>query len=142
MKHSEYHSRFRLGHLALAAFIVSVGITPSGSQTTQQIEITIKDFTFVTKQVPLHLGVPSIITIRNADKERHDFGSAMFDGVPTQIESGHAISYGKGIGGVFLDPKGEATIRFTMDRPGRHEFKCSIHPGMKGEILLLNVEAV
>lgn len=28
-----------------------------------------------------------------------------------------------------------------MDRPGRHEFRCSIHQNMKGEFLLLNVEA-
>lgn len=66
----------------------------------------------------------------------------MFDGVSTKIESGGVISYGRGIGGVFLDPTREAVIRFTLDRPGRVEFRCSIHPTMKGELLLLNVEAV
>jgi plastocyanin len=30
----------------------------------------------------------------------------------------------------------------TIGRPGRYEFKCSIHQNMKGELLLLNVEAV
>jgi plastocyanin len=41
-----------------------------------------------------------------------------------------------------VDPKREAVIRFNMERPGRHEFRCSIHPNMKGELLLLSVEAV
>jgi plastocyanin len=43
---------------------------------------------------------------------------------------------------VFIDPKRTTEIRFTMDKPGRHEFRCSIHSQMKGEILLLSVEAV
>ena len=142
MTRRSFHSRFSLGHLILAGCIAAAGIAQADAQTAQQIEVTIKDYTFVTKQVPLTLGVPTIISIRNEDGERHDFGSSMFDGVLTQVESGHAISYGKGIGGLFLDPKGEALIRFTIDRPGRYQFKCSIHPAMKGELLLLNVEAV
>jgi len=113
-----------------------------GAQAEQRIEVTIKDFAFVTKQVPLRLGVPTVIAISNRDEERHDFGSAMFDGVQTRVESGGVLSYGRGIGGVFLNGRKEATIRFTMERPGRHEFRCSIHPNMKGELLLLNVEAV
>ena len=66
----------------------------------------------------------------------------MFSGTSTKVESGGIISYGRGIEGVFLDSKRDAVIRFTLDRPGRYEFKCSIHPNMKGELLLLNVEAV
>jgi plastocyanin len=41
-----------------------------------------------------------------------------------------------------LDPKRDAVIRFNMERPGRHTFRCSIHPNMKGELLLLSAEAV
>lgn len=120
-----------------------VGLSsPSGAQPEQRIEVTIKDNTFVTKQIPLRTGVPTVIVIRNADPERHDFGSSMFDGIPTEIESEGVVSYGKGIGGVFLDPKRESVIRFTTERPGRHQFRCSIHPNMKGELLLLNVETV
>jgi plastocyanin len=33
-------------------------------------------------------------------------------------------------------------IRFTIENPGRYEFRCSIHPKMRGELLLLNVGAV
>jgi plastocyanin len=136
------HSWPFLGPVILAGTLAVLGFARADAQTFQRIEVTIKDFTFVTKQVPLHLGVATVISIRNEDNERHDFGSSMFDGTPTQVWSGNVISYGKGIGGVFLEAKGEAEIRFTIDRPGRHQFKCSIHPNMKGELLLLSVEAV
>jgi plastocyanin len=43
---------------------------------------------------------------------------------------------------VFVDSNAGAVIRFTVKRPGRYEFKCSIHPDMKGELLLLNIQAV
>jgi hypothetical protein len=66
----------------------------------------------------------------------------MFEGIQTRVESEGIVSYGRGIGGLFVDGKKAALIRFTMERPGRHEFRCSIHPNMKGELLLLNVEAV
>ena len=115
---------------------------PVFSQSEQVVEVTIKDSKFVTKQGPLRLGLPSVIKVRNEDVERHDFGSTMFEGIPTQIERDGVIVYGRGLSGVFLDPKRDVAIRFNMTRPGRHEFRCSIHPNMKGELLLLSVEAV
>lgn len=127
--------------LMAAGFVLAL-CTQGGAQAEQRIEVTIKDFTFLTKQLPLRLGVATVITVDNQDQERHDFGSTMFAGILTRVEADGVSSYGRGIGGVFLDPKKNAVIRFTMDRPGRHEFRCSIHPAMKGELLLLNVEAV
>lgn len=111
-------------------------------QSEQVVEVTIKDYRFITKQSTLRLGFPTVIKVRNEDAERHDFGSTMFEGIPTQIEKDGVIVYGRGVGGVFLDPKQEATIRFDMTRPGRHVFRCSIHPTMNGELLLLSAEAV
>jgi hypothetical protein len=133
----------RIGKLFMAGCFVIGLSTQSTAQPEQRIDVAIQDYAFVlTKQIPLRLGVPTVIAIRNIDRERHDFGSAMFDGVSTKVESGGVISYGRGIGGVFLDSKRDAVIRFTLERPGRYEFRCSIHPTMKGELLLLNVEAV
>ncbi|HWF59669.1 MAG TPA: hypothetical protein VN666_05090 [Nitrospira sp.] len=56
------------------------------AQSEQVVEVTIKDFRFVTKQSPLRLGYPTVIKVRNEDAERHDFSSTMFEGIPTQIE--------------------------------------------------------
>lgn len=115
---------------------------PVEGPAEQVVEVTIKDFKFVTKQGTLRLGLPTVIKVRNEDAERHDFGSTMFEGIPTQIDRDGVAVYGRGIGGVLLDSKREASIRFNMTRPGRHEFRCSIHPNMSGELLLLSVEAV
>ena len=112
------------------------------AQSEQVVEVTIKDYRFVTKQETLRLGFPTVIKVRNEDAERHDFSSTMFEGIPTQIEKDGVIVYGRGVGGVFLGPKQEATIRFDMTRPGRHVFRCSIHSTMNGELLLLSAEAV
>jgi len=131
-----------IGGAVLAVGIAVSGFLQADAQMEQRVNVTIKDFKFATTQVPLRLGVPIVITIRNDDGERHDFGSSVFEGVPTQVESAGIISYGRGIAGVFIDPKRTTEIRFTMDKPGRHEFRCSIHPTMKGELLLLSVEAV
>jgi len=115
---------------------------PIFAQSEQVVEVTIKDFKFMTKQAVLRLGFPTVIMVRNEDAEKHDFGSTMFEGIPTQVEKDGVNVYGRGVGGVFLDPKRDAAIRFDMSRPGRHEFRCSIHPNMKGELLLLSAEAV
>jgi plastocyanin len=111
------------------------------AQSEQRVDVTIKDYKFVTKQSTLRLGFPTVIKVRNEDAERHDFSSTMFEGIPTQIEKDGVIVYGRGVGGVFLDSKQEATIRFDMTRPGRHVFRCSNHPTMRGELLLLSAEA-
>jgi plastocyanin len=112
------------------------------AQSEQVVEVTIKEYKFVTKQGPLRLGLPTVIKVRNEDAERHDFGSTMFEGLSVKIEKDGVIVYGRGLSGVFLDPKREAVIRFDLTRPGRHEFRCSIHPAMSGELLILSTEAV
>ncbi len=117
-------------------------LSQAAAQFEQRVEVRIKDYTFITKQYPLQLGMPTLISIRNEDTVRHDFGSQIFYGTPTEVEAGGVISYGREIGGVFLDPGRAAIVRFTIDRPGRYEFKCSIHSDMKGEILLMNAGAV
>jgi plastocyanin len=117
-------------------------ISPVQSQPEQTVEVVIKDSMFVTKQAVLRLGLPTTITVRNEDSQRHDFGSTMFEGTPTKIEKDGVSVYGRGLNGVMLDAKRDAVIRFTMERPGRYTFRCSIHPEMKGELLLLSAEAV
>lgn len=128
--------------LGLAVAISWTTAGPLVAQSQQTVEVTIKDFQFMTKQPTLRLGVATVITVHNEDPERHDFSSTMFEGIPTHIETDGVIVHGRGLSGVYLDPKRNVVVRFHMSRPGRHEFRCSIHPTMKGELLLLNVEAV
>ncbi len=128
--------------LALCGGLLMALSVQPGAQAVQHVQVTIKDFTFITNQVPLQLSVPTLITIRNEDQVRHNFGSSVFQRSLTQVEHGGVTSYGHGIEGVFLDPGEAVAIRFTIVRPGRYEFRCSIHQDMKGELLLLSVDAV
>lgn len=117
-------------------------LSQASAQSEQRVEVKIKDYTFITSQVPLMPDAPTVIEVRNEDDVRHDFGSIVFQNTHTQIESEGVITYGQGVGGAFLDPGKHASVRFTIQRPGRYEFRCSIHPNMRGELLLLNIGAV
>jgi plastocyanin len=117
-------------------------LSHASAQSVQRVEVKIKDYTFITNQVPLMPEAPTVIEIRNEDDVRHDFGSIVFQNTHTQVESDGVIAYGRGVAGVFLDPAKRASVRFTIERPGRYEFRCSIHPNMRGELLLLNIGAV
>jgi plastocyanin len=128
--------------LVLSGCLVIGFVTQTAAQIEQRVDVRIRDFTFIASQAPLMLNVPVVITIRNEDRERHNFESVVFQGISTEVEAGGVVTYGRGLRGVFLDADGGAVIRFTVKRPGRYQFKCSIHPRMKGELLLLDVQRV
>ena len=131
-----------VGRLGLAVGLILALLTSVGAQPEQRVQVTIKDFTFITDQMPLEPYVPVLITIRNEDLVRHGFGSRVFEGTMTEVESDGVIAYGREIAGVYLDPGRGVAIRFTVERPGRYEFKCLIHADMRGELLLMSVGAV
>lgn len=133
-------NRLGKGMLIAGSLFVSL-LAQAGAQSEQRVDVTIKDFTFITKQVPLMPDVPTVIMIRNEDEVRHDLGSTVFQNTLAHVESDGVVSYGRGIQGLYLDSGREATIRFTIERPGRYEFRCSIHD-IRGELLLLNIGAV
>ena len=118
------------------------GLALSSAQSPQVVNVTIEGYRFQTTQMPLQLHTDTLITIKNKDDVRHDFGSSMFLNTLTHVESNGVVTYGKGVEGVYIDPNQETSIHLVLDRPGRFKFQCSIHPDMKGEILLLTVDAV
>ena len=131
------------GRIAMMISGLVLGLLSSASaQSEQRVGVKIKDYTFITNQVPLMPDAPTVIEIRNEDDVRHDFGSIVFQNTHTQVESDGVIAYGRGVAGVSLDPAKQASVRFIIERPGRYEFRCSIHPNMRGELLLLNIGAV
>ena len=134
-------SHRRMAMMVFGALVVAL-LSHAGAQSEQRVEVKIKDYTFVTNQVPLMPDAPTVIEIRNEDDVRHDFGSIVFQNTHTQVENDGVIAYGRGVAGLFLDPGKRASVRFVIERPGRYEFRCSIHPNMRGELLLLNIGAV
>jgi plastocyanin len=120
---------------------VALTLTPATGQTEQKVEVTIQDSKFVSTGTTLLPGVPIMVTIVNKDKIRHDFSSVVLQGHLTQVEGNGVITHGQGIEGAYIEAGKDAIIRFTTERPGRFEFRCTIHPTMKGELLLMNVGA-
>lgn len=139
-KKNNFRARWPIA--CLLGMLVFGALPQALAQSEQQIIVTIRNYTFETTQMPLQLHIPTVIHLRNTDDVRHDFGSLVFEGSHTRVETPTSISYGNGIGGVYVEPGGEVSIRFTIDRPGRYQFKCSIHEGMEGEILLMSAGAV
>lgn len=133
----------RLGLWILTAgILVAASLSTSSAQVQQDIHVTIQDYSFHTTQMPLQLHTDTFIYIKNLDEVRHDFGSSMFLHTLTHIENNGVVAYGKGLEGAYIDPGKEAVIHLVLDKPGRFQFECSIHKDMKGEILLLTIDAV
>lgn len=106
----------------------------------QRIEIVIRDYQFLlTKPVPIRLGLPTVIILRNEDIVRHGFTSPMLFGLLVHGEGEGIASYGKGVEGFYVDPGKTLAIRFTTERPGNYAFRCDLHPNMKGEFFMLEV---
>lgn len=131
----------RIGLVTLAILLIG-GTMQSHAQSQQEVNVTIKDYKFQTSQMPLQLHTDTIIRVQNLDNVRHDFGSQLFLNTLTHVESNGVVTYGKGVEGAYVDPGKEASFQLTMDQVGRFQFQCSIHPDMKGEILLLIIDAV
>ena len=131
----------KIGILTLGILLFG-GTLLSNAQVLQEVNVTIEGYKFLTSQMPLQLHADTIIRVKNLDNVRHDFGSQMFLNTLTYVESHGVVTYGKGVEGAFLDPGQEATFRLVLDQVGRFQFQCSIHPDMKGEILLLIIDAV
>lgn len=133
---------FRSVWVLSIGFFLLGGMSPTSAQPLQEVKVTIEGYTFQTTQMPLQLDTETIIYITNKDTVRHDFGSDMFWNTLTHVESKGVVTYGKGVEGVYLEPGQEASIRLMLNHSGRFQFQCSIHKEMKGEILLLTVDAV
>ena len=132
----------RIGRFLLIGCFLAAILTPAAGETEQKVEVTIQDSKFVSTGTTLMPGMPVMVTIVNKDKIRHDFSSVVLQGHLTQVEANGVIAHGRGIEGAYIEAGKDAVIRFTTERPGRFEFSCTIHPTMKGELLLMNVGAV
>jgi uncharacterized cupredoxin-like copper-binding protein len=108
-----------------------------------EIELTIRDSQYTkTKWAPPPEGAAVVLTIKNEDAIRHGFTSQLFHNLLVHTLSDGVQIYGKGIEGLYLDPGATIQLQFQVDRPGDYEFKCDLHPSMRGELLLLHVNVV
>lgn len=115
------------------------GTSPSQPEPERQIEIAIRDYKYVMiKSEAIRMGTPTVITVRNEDTVTHGFVTSMFVGLSVQAEGGIPVS-ANGKAGFHVDPGNILTIRFSPDRLGTLDFRCDIHPDMKGELLYIEI---
>ncbi len=106
----------------------------------QRVEIIIRDSEFLlTQPSGLQFGLPTVIILRNQDIIRHGFASPMLLGLSINGEGEGIEVYGKGVEGFYVDAGKTLVIRFTPSRQGRWEFRCDLHPQMRGEIFQLEM---
>lgn len=122
-------------------FLLDGWLFNSAKATEVEIELTIRDSQYTkTKWDPPRDGASIVLTIKNEDAIRHGFTSLLFHNLLVHTLSDGVQIYGKGIEGLYLDAGATIQLRFQVDRPGDYEFKCDLHPSMKGELLLLHVD--
>jgi len=108
-----------------------------------EIKLVIRDSQYVLAEwVPPLEGALIVLTIKNEDAIRHGFISELFHNHLIRTNTSGVQVYGKGIEGLYLDPGKTVQLRFQVNRPGDYPFQCDLHPHMKGELLLLHVDAV
>jgi plastocyanin len=107
-----------------------------------KVEIVIRNYTFEFQGGALRPNQPGTIVLKNLDKVQHGFTSPYLREQDVQVETAAGVAYGKGIGGVYINPGETLRIQFTPNRPGSFPFRCDLHPNMKGELVLLSVQGV
>jgi len=136
MFHTLLNSVVAASAIILAVTSSSLAQSPSG----QRVEIVIRDSTFeVMRPAPFRPGLPTVIILRNQDIVKHGFTSQMLQGILVNGEGEGVAAYGKGMEGFYIDPGKTLVIRFTNDRPGKYNFRCDLHPNMKGEVYALEI---
>ena len=128
--------------LLLATLASSAGDASSQPQAIpqQRIEIVIQDRTFfLGSAVPIQVGQPLELIVRNQDDVRHGFASASLLGLLVSGEDDQIVTYGKGVEGFYVNPGKTLIIRIDAERPGSMPFHCDLHEQMKGELYVLEV---
>ena len=101
-----------VGMVALGAIEVHI---PSVAETSNPVQIVVKDFMF--SPTPLTVKVGSTVTWTNKDDEPHtvvsDTGVFKSGGMDTN-----------------------ETFSYKFDKPGTYHFTCSIHPRMVGTVIV------
>lgn len=95
------------------------GVTAAVSTAPSAAAVTIEDFQFRQPQVSVHAG--GQVTFTNSGQAPH---TATFDDVP-------------GLDTGTIPPGTSATLK-APDKPGNYSYKCSIHPTMRGVLVVLS----
>jgi uncharacterized cupredoxin-like copper-binding protein len=113
----------------------------SAQEGRRRVDVTIQDFAFKVHAGTLQLHEPVRIVLTNTDSVQHGFTSEALDGMDVRVESEGVVTYGRGIKGLYIDPGNAVELLFTPTKSGALNFRCDLHPKMKGELVVLTVSA-
>jgi len=142
MRHSHWIIRTLLVPAATVALLSLATDRGSLAQLSseQRVEIVIRNYAFeILRPAPIRPGLPTVMILRNQDIVKHGVSSQMLMGMLVHGEGEGVAAYGKGIEGFYIDPGKTLVIRFINDRPGKYNFRCDLHPNMKGEVYALEI---
>ncbi len=86
---------------------------PSSQQSSQQVAVSIKNFKFVPQDIVVNAGTTVVWT--NEDDVAHTVESS--DGTLKSDELAQGDTY-----------------KFTFAKAGKYDYKCGIHPSMRGSV--------
>jgi amicyanin len=115
------HRNMLIGAAVFAIVGASVPIVMSvslGAAASTMPEIHIKNFTFGPASLKVTMG--TTVTWINDDEEPHNVVNI---GMPTRVFRSGGMD-------------GDDRYSFTFDKPGTYEYICSVHPYMKGEVVV------
>ncbi len=140
---SRWQSRMVVLLMVLVYFplAVSAGAALFAEEPPGKVEIMIRDSKYEYHARILRPQVSSVIVLRNVDSIVHGFTSSFLEDLDVRVEAEGATTFGKGIKGVHIPPGQTVRIHFVPMRAGNFSFQCDLHPSMKGELILLSVEA-
>ena len=133
---------FLLTIIMFSLLLISPERILSADQPSRKVEILIQNSMFEFQGGVLKPNEAATIIVRNTDKIRHGFTSALLENLDLRVETEDVITYGKGIKGIYIEPGGMVRLQFIPAQPGKFTFQCDLHPSMKGELLLLSVGAI
>ena len=115
---------------------------PADNQNEQRIEVLIRNYDFIlTHPLPIRFGIPTVIILRNQDIVAHGFQSSTFPQLKIHARGEGLAAYGTGFEGFHLDPGKTLAVHFVPEQSGHLTFHCDLHPGMKRELVLLEIPA-
>lgn len=110
-------SRGRLDAAAISAFfaVLALAVRTATASGGESAEIAIQNFQFAPAALEVHAG--ETITWVNHDEEIHSIVSSQ---------------------GLFTSPglDGEQRFSFRFEKPGTYEYRCALHPQMKGTVVV------
>lgn len=133
---------FVIGTTAMSLSVISSSSGLLGAQDGNRVEIVIRNSSYELHGGTLKPHTPATILVRNTDPQRHGFTSPSFERLDIEVETRDGVTFGRGIKGVHINPKESMTLRFTPVQEGQFKFSCDLHPGMKGELLVLSIGEV